>query len=148
MSNRKYQYKWKVVKVNDSAMPTVKIDASNAAYEILKPEYEKLDEFREHFLITGLDRANNVIGTIVASSGGLHGTVVDVRIIMKHLIEMLACGVILSHNHPSGNLKPSNADDRITNQIREACKIMEVNLLDHLIVTANNFYSYADNGKM
>lgn len=148
MSNRKFQYQYKVVKQWETQEPTTQLSTSQDAYSEIKRKFSELDDFREHFLIMGLDRANKVIGTVVLSSGGLHGTVVDVRVMFKHLIEMFACGVIAVHNHPSGNLKPSVGDDKITQQIRDAGKVLDILLLDHLIYSPNGYYSYADSGKL
>jgi DNA repair protein RadC len=82
----------------------------------------------------------------MVSRGGVSGTVADVKIIMKLAIERLASGIILSHNHPSGNLKPSQADLNLTQKVKEASKFMDVALLDHLILADNAYYSFADEG--
>lgn len=100
----------------------------------------------EEFWILFLNRSNKVISRIRISQGGVSGTVTDVRIIMKKAIELLASGIIVCHNHPSGNLNPSESDTKITQKIKEAGNIMDVQLLDHLIVTDKSYYSFADNG--
>jgi len=148
MSNRKYQYQYKVVKMWETQEPTTQVQSSTNAYKELKKTFSKLDDFREHMVVMGLDRANKVIGTIVLTSGGIHGTVIDVRILYKHMVEMLACGCILAHNHPSGNTNPSVNDDKITRQVLESGQMLDVLLLDHIIYTPNSFYSYADAGKL
>lgn len=147
MSNRKYEYKWKVVKVKGFQEPTTKVQSSQDAYEYAKPKFLELDTFREHFMIIALDRANNTIGNKIISSGGRSGTVVDVMIIAKYLTEMMAHGLIMVHNHPSGNIKPSINDDKITLQVRDAIKLLDCLLLDHLIL-GDGYYSYADEGKL
>ncbi len=93
-----------------------------------------------------LNRANLVIKKELISRGGVAGTVVDTKIIFKTAIGNHASSIIVCHNHPSGNLKPSEADIKITKNIKEAGKIMEIPLLDHLIITDNGFYSFADEG--
>ena len=80
--------------------------------------------------------------------GGISGTVADVRVILKLGIENLASGIILAHNHPSGNLAPSNADISLTHKVKESAKLMDINVLDHLIVTDTAYYSFADKGKI
>jgi DNA repair protein RadC len=100
----------------------------------------------EEFWILFLNRSNKVINRIRISQGGVSGTVTDVRIIMKKAIELLASGIIVCHNHPSGNLNPSESDTKITQKIKEAGNIMDIQLLDHLIVTDKSYYSFADNG--
>ena len=148
MSNRKYEYHWKMVKVQEGRVPTTKISSSQSFYNYIKPKFESLDEFREHFIMVALDRSNHTIGYKVVSSGGIHGTVVDVRIIAKYLTEMMASASILVHNHPSGNLKPSAQDDEIMRNIKKALKLMDVLILDSIIVSPDSFYSYADQGRI
>jgi len=80
------------------------------------------------------------------SQGGISGTVTDVRIIMKKAVEFLASAIIVCHNHPSGNLNPSDADSKITGKIKEAGSIMDIQLLDHIIISGKDYYSFADNG--
>ena len=89
-----------------------------------------------------------VIKKELISRGGVSGTVVDTKIIFKAAVENYACSIIVCHNHPSGNLKPSEADIRITKNIKDAGKLMEIPLLDHLIITENGFYSFGDEGMM
>jgi DNA repair protein RadC len=100
----------------------------------------------EEFWILFLNRSNRVIGRMKLSQGGVSGTVTDVRMIMKKAIEYLASGIIVCHNHPSGNLNPSEADSKITQKIKEAGSLMDIQLLDHLIISDKDYYSFADNG--
>jgi DNA repair protein RadC len=100
----------------------------------------------EEFWILFLNRSNRVINRMRLSQGGVSGTVTDVRLVMKRAIEYLASGIIVCHNHPSGNLNPSESDTKITQKIREAGAIMDIQLLDHLIITDKDYYSFADNG--
>ena len=93
-----------------------------------------------------LNRANKVISKYRISQGGVSGTVIVVKLIMKTAIENLASSIILCHNHPSGNKEPSDADNEITKKLKEAGNLMDIPVLDHIIVAGNQFYSYADAG--
>lgn len=123
-----------------------KITSSKDVFDILNPILIDLP-FEEFWLLI-LNRANLVIKKEMISRGGVSGTVVDTKIIFKAAIENYASSIIICHNHPSGNLKPSEADIRITKNIKEAGKLMEIPLLDHLIVAENGFYSFADEGML
>jgi DNA repair protein RadC len=104
------------------------------------------DIMHEEFWILFLNRSNKVITQMKLSQGGLSGTVTDVRMIMKKAVECLASGIIVCHNHPSGNLNPSESDSKITQKIKEAGNLMDIQLLDHLIISDKDYYSFADNG--
>ena len=121
-----------------------RITTSKDVYDIMKPIL--LDLPHEEFWLLMLNRANLVVKKELISRGGVSGTVVDTKIIFKAAVENYACSIIICHNHPSGNRKPSDADIRITKNIKEAGKLMEIPLLDHLIVAENGFYSFADEG--
>ena len=121
-----------------------KIITSKDAYEIMKPSM--MDLPHEEFWLLMLNRANLVTKKELISRGGVSGTVVDTKIIFKTAIVNYASSIIICHNHPSGNLKPSEADIKITKNIKDAGKIMEIPLLDHLIITDNGFYSFTDEG--
>ena len=123
-----------------------KISVSKDVYDIMQPVL--LDLPHEEFWLLILNRANLVIKKELISRGGVSGTVVDTKIIFKAAIENYACSIVICHNHPSGNLKPSEADIRITKNIKDAGKLMEIPLLDHLIITENGFYSFLDEGMM
>jgi DNA repair protein RadC len=123
-----------------------KITSSKDVFDILNPILIDLP-FEEFWLLI-LNRANLVIKKEMISRGGVSGTVVDTKIIFKVAIENYASSIIICHNHPSGNLKPSEADIRITKNIKEAGKLMEIPLLDHLIVAETGFYSFADEGML
>ena len=124
-----------------------KIVTSNEAYEILKKIYPNL-EHREYFYMLCLNRNNKVLGYSLISMGGLSSTVVDVRIIFQTALKASACSIILSHNHPSGNLTPSEADKDINKKIKEAGRLLDIPVLDHLILTPETFLSFADEGLM
>lgn len=104
------------------------------------------DLVHEEFWILFLNRSNKVINRMKLSQGGISGTVTDVRIIMKKAIEYLASGIIVCHNHPSGNLNPSDSDSKITQKIKEAGILMDIQLLDHIIIADKDYFSFADNG--
>ncbi|MDA0194711.1 MAG: DNA repair protein RadC [Bacteroidetes bacterium] len=121
-----------------------KINSPADVYEIIKPEL--LDNKKEEFWILLLNRANVVIRKIQISSGGVAGTAVDPKLIFKHALDHLASGVILIHNHPSGNLKPSEADIKLTKKIDQAGKFLDIDILDHLIFIDTGYYSFKDEG--
>jgi DNA repair protein RadC len=122
------------------------VTCSKDAYDILLPLFEDLKH--EEFWVLLLNRANKVVRKEKISTGGVAGTIVDNKIILKLAIETLASGMVLAHNHPSGNLKPSQADVNLTKQIKQAAQLLEVNLVDHLIVTDHGYYSFADEGML
>lgn len=104
------------------------------------------DYSHEVFAVLFLNQGNRIIDYKIISSGGISGTVVDSRIILKTALELGATAIILCHNHPSGNLKPSNADTSITQKIKAAALLMDIKLMDHIIVSNEGFYSFADDG--
>lgn len=122
----------------------IRIGGSQDVYTLFQPVLSDL--VHEEFWILLLNRANRVIDNIRISQGGISGTVIDVRIILKHALDRLASGIILCHNHPSGNLKPSDADMKITSKIRDSCRTMDLHLLDHLIIADNSYFSFSDEG--
>ncbi len=115
-------------------------------FEYFNPEFENLNH--EEFWIILLRRNLSIIKKERISIGGLHGTVVDVTKIMKQAVENEASSLVLAHNHPSGNLSPSSQDLDITKKIVDACKIFGISVLDHLIITDQGFYSFADEGQL
>lgn len=122
------------------------IKSSNDVYTIFHPLLSDLKY--EEFWLTYLNRSNRIISRHKISQGGISGTITDVRLIMKKALELLASSIIICHNHPSGNKEPSEADKRITAKIKEASAYFDISLLDHLIVTDNGYYSFADNGNI
>ncbi len=121
-----------------------KITSSKDAFELLMGDL--MDLPREEFWVLLLNRAHRVIKKKRVSEGGVSGTVADPKIIYKLALEELASGIIVAHNHPSGNLTASQSDIDLTRKLKEAGKVMEVQLLDHLIVAGKNYYSFADEG--
>lgn len=121
------------------------IKSSADIYELMHPVLSDLRH--EEMWILLLNKANKVIKKIQQSKGGLSGTVVDIRMIMKEALDSLACAMILCHNHPSGNTNPSSQDDEVTFRLKKAGEIMEIRLLDHIIIGDNSYYSYSDNAR-
>lgn len=105
-------------------------------------------KLQETFAVLFLNRANRIIALETISEGGITGTVVDIRIIMKKAVLHDAVSIVLCHNHPSGNLQPSRADESITYKIKEAAALFDIRLLDHIIVSVDGHYSFADDGKI
>ncbi len=121
-----------------------RITCSRDAYNELIPHL--MDKPHEEFWILLLNRANEVLRPVQISAGGVSGTVADTRIIFKHAIEHLASAIILCHNHPSGNLTPSQADKDLTRKLKDAGRLLEIPVLDHLIFTDKAYLSFADEG--
>lgn len=126
----------------EEGIEKVKITTSKDVYEHFHGAIGDLAY--EEFWILLLDRANKVIGRYKISQGGVSGTVADPKIIFKHAVEQLASSIVLCHNHPSGNLKPSEADIKLTKKLKEAGKHLDIPILDHIIVTEAGYYSFAD----
>jgi DNA repair protein RadC len=133
-------------KKTPSNFEKVKIVSSKDAFKVIKQFYfDDIDIF-ESFFILCLNRNNQTIAYAKISQGGVNGTVVDIKLIAKYAIDCLASGVILAHNHPSGNLKPSNEDLAITKKVKEGLKILDIQVLDHIILTSQGYLSFGDGG--
>ncbi|MBJ7881678.1 RadC family protein [Gelidibacter salicanalis] len=128
----------------EEALQHYKIESSQSVFELMQPIIGELPH--EEFWIIYLNNSNKVIQKIQLSKGGITGTLVDVRLVLKTAIEVGAVGIILAHNHPSGTLKPSEADKQITQKLKHAGNSLDIKILDHLIITENAFYSFADEG--
>jgi DNA repair protein RadC len=126
----------------------VTITTSNDAYTILKHLWSDKMEYIEQFVVILLSRSNKALGWVKVATGGTSGCHVDTKVVYQAALIMNASGLILSHNHPSGNLKPSEADILITKKLKEAGKLLEIAVLDHLIITYDGYYSFADEGNM
>lgn len=122
----------------------VRITSSNDIYQLIKPEL--MDLQKEEFWIILLNRANRLIKKEQISSGGVSGTVADPKIIFKAALEQYASSIILVHNHPSGNLKPSQADINLTKKMKDAGVLLEIPILDHIIFSNEGYLSFADEG--
>lgn len=133
------------LKENISLEKLPKITTSKEAYNVIREYFDK-DTFymQEEFIAVYLNINNRVIGHQRISKGGISSTVVDARLILSTAIKCLASSVIITHNHPSGNTNPSQADIKLTNKIKEAGKFLDITLLDHLIITDESYLSFAD----
>ncbi len=125
--------------------PKIKITSVDKAYQLLLNSWD-LDtiELQEEFKVLLLNRANEVLGIYPLSKGGITGTVVDSRLIFAVALKCNATAIILAHNHPSGNLKPSNNDITITNSIKKCADFLEITLIDHIIMTKNCYFSFSN----
>ncbi len=121
-----------------------KITCSRDIFNVMHPIIGELSH--EEFWIVFLNNANKVIGKQQLSKGGITATVVDVRLLFKRVLEVGATSIIIAHNHPSGTLKPSLQDHKITEKLKNAGQLLDVKVLDHLIITAKDYYSFADEG--
>jgi len=128
------------------ASRTQKISSSKEVADLFIPDLTDLTY--EEFWILLLNRANAVIGKHQISKGGVTGTVVDPKVVFKKAVDCMASGIILCHNHPSGNLSPSDADISLTRKISDAGRLLDIQVLDHLIIAGEKYYSFADEGKM
>lgn len=136
-----------IYKSKVKASERTQITASKDAFEVLLQVWEEGKiEFVEQFKVLFLNRANKVLGIFQVSTGGVTGTIADPRLIFVAAIKANACSLILSHNHPSGSLKPSRADEELTQKIKRAGEFLDIKVLDHLIVSREGYYSFADEG--
>jgi DNA repair protein RadC len=126
------------------ALERTTVTSSKDVADLLQQEFG--DYRHEIFLVLFLNRANKVKHKEIISSGGLTGTVADPRIIMRKALEQDAVALILCHNHPSGNLYPSKTDEELTKKIKDAALLLDIRLLDHLIVSQDGYFSFADKG--
>jgi len=138
-----------IYKKKESTANAKKIDTSKIAFDILFSLWDKNKiDYVEHFYVLYLNRANKIIGSILLSTGGCVGTVVDVKVLIQGALLSNAQAIIIAHNHPSGSLIPSNMDLDITSRIKTACSYFEIGLLDHLIIADNQYYSFKDEGRL
>lgn len=121
-----------------------KIQSSRSVHELLKNVIGDYMEYKEFFYVVLLNNSNHVLGISKISEGGITGTLVDIRILFQTALKSHAVAIILAHNHPSGTLKPSQADIQLTKKIVEGGKTLDIKVLDHVILTKENFFSFAD----
>ena len=132
-------------KVKASNRPV--IASSKDAYGVLKQSWdENKIEFVEQFKVMFLNKANKVLGIYDVSTGGISGTVADPRVIFAAALKCNCCSILLSHNHPSGNLKPSRQDEELTQKIKQGGQLLDIKILDHIIITNESYFSFADEG--
>jgi len=137
-----------IYKSKVKASDRMKITCSKDAHKIFLDNWNPDTlEYVEEFKILLMNRSNSVLGILEISKGGISGTVTDVRVVFQAAIKGNASGIICAHNHPSSNINPSESDNKITQKLKEAGVLLDIQLLDHLIIsTEGDYYSYADNG--
>ncbi len=141
----------KIAEIQISYIPNFqadyKIENSRKSFELMLNDWnENTLQMQEEVKLLLLNRSNKVLGVYCLAKGGISGCIVDVRIILSVALKSLATGIILVHNHPSGNLKPSQDDLKITQKLKESCKLLDITLLDHLIITKDSYFSFVDEG--
>jgi DNA repair protein RadC len=153
MESTQQNKQWQVAEIQLSYKSNVKpslrpkISSSRDAHEVLKRVWnDSVIELCEQFKVIFTNRANKVLGVFEVSTGGIAGTVADPKLIFVAALKAGATGLILSHNHPSGNLTPSHADIELTRKIKQGGQLLEIQLLDHIIITSEGYYSFADEG--
>lgn len=126
----------------EEAIEKKQVTSSSSVFELMQPIIGELSH--EEFWIVYLNNSNKVLKKIQLSKGGIIGTLVDVRLVLKAALQIGAVGLILTHNHPSGSLKPSQADKKITQKLKIASETIDIKVLDHLIITEKAYFSFAD----
>lgn len=144
---------YKVGEVELSYKPSFKnlhkVVSSEDAYKYLLPTYkEGTICYKEYFKVLFLNQASQVLGYTLISEGGITDTTVDVRVILQAALLTNSVALVLAHNHPSGNLKPSQEDIKITKQVKDAAQLMRITVIDHLILTDTGYYSFSDEGQL
>ena len=129
-----------------SRLPKVSVTSSRVVYEFVRPVFEDCMETNERMVMIVLNQANNVMGYKIISEGGMTGTLVDVRLCLRYTLQSGGVAAIFVHNHPSGALKPSQSDKTITKKLKESFALMDLQVLDHLIITEDSYLSFADEG--
>ena len=132
---------------NNTRKKKLKVKSSENIFELMVRNWEQI-EYRESFKILLLDISNQVLGINTVSIGGISKSIVDIKMILQGALLANASAIVAVHNHPSGNVRPSSVDDTITLRIKQATEIMDISLLDHLIITKDEYYSYADEDKL
>jgi len=135
------------LRMKNSGISKCKISSSRDVADFFRQIFdsETLEIYESMFAVF-LNRANNTIGFFRVSQGGLSGTVIDIRLILKIALESLAHSIIICHNHPSGNVQPSEADKQITLKLKQAASLMDIQILDHVVLTAVSYFSFCDEG--
>jgi DNA repair protein RadC len=129
------------------ASERIQVKSSHDAEKAFRLVFPDL-EYREYFYVMLLNRANKILGTFQVSSGGITGTVVDPRLVFQSALKANATSIIIAHNHPSGQLTASQADKDLTKKLKDGGAVLDIPVLDHLIITESNYYSFADDGIM
>lgn len=137
------------VSYQPAGKPIHKISCSKDAFNILINYYpQETIHLMERSVVLYLNNANKVIGVYKVSDGGATSTIIDVRIVLGIALKLTAKGIIISHNHPSGETQPSGADKTVTKKLKDACALMDINFCDHIIVTAESYHSFCDQGEI
>ena len=131
---------------NPKGLERPSVRTSSCAHELLRAAFDPYMELQETFVVLLLDRGNSAKGWYRTSTGGLHGTVADPKLIFAVALKTLSSAIVLAHNHPSGQLRPSEEDIRLTRKMVEAGKLLDITVHDHLILTTGGYYSFSDNG--
>lgn len=136
------------VRYRRAATKRVKVTSASEVVTFMREHFYDQEEIesREKFMVMFIDRANNIFAWECVSEGGLSGTVADPRLIFRSALMSACCNIILAHNHPSGNNQPSASDVQLTKKIVQAGEVLEITVLDHVIVTTESFYSFAEEG--
>lgn len=134
-------------RIKASERPQIK--SSKEAYNLLRSTWDQGKiEYFEQFKILFLNHSFKVLGLYEMSSGGITGTIVDLRMIFSAALKANATSIMIAHNHPSGNTRPSDADKHMTAKIRQAGELLDIKLMDHIIITSESYYSFIDNGAL
>lgn len=146
---KKYKFPKIKVKVSVTKGDKVTITSPEKMVEVMRSIFDAdTIMWTEEVIMVCLNRANDVVGYYRVSSGGFSGTVLDPRVVMTIALNNASSSIILAHNHPSGNLKPSEGDISITDKIKNACAFFDMKLLDHLIITDESYYSFNESGRL
>lgn len=146
---KKYKFPKIKVKVSVTKGDKVTITSPEKMVEVMRSIFDAdTIMWTEEVIMVCLNRANDVVGYYRVSSGGFSGTVLDPRVVMTIALQNASSSIILAHNHPSGNLKPSEGDISITEKIKNACAFFDMKLLDHIIITDENYYSFNESGRL
>ncbi len=136
------------VRYKRAATKRVKVKSASEVVEFMREHFYDQEEIesREKFVVMFIDRANNIFAWETVSEGGMSGTVADPRIIFRSALMSACCSIVIAHNHPSNTNQPSASDIQLTKNIVEAGKVLEITVLDHVIITTDSFYSFAEEG--
>ena len=135
------------VSYSNNRSDRLKISNSKQSYDVLRACWsDSTIELQEEFKVLMLNRCNQILGVYPLSKGGVSATVVDAKLVFSVALKCNASSIIIAHNHPSGNLKPSEVDKALTQKLKKAGEYLDIVLLDHLIITKDDFYSFSDNG--
>jgi DNA repair protein RadC len=135
------------ISYSNSNQGKLKVTKSKDGFDVLLNSWNKNTiELQEEFKILLLNRSNTILGVYSMSKGGVSGTIVDAKLVFSAALKCNASSIIIAHNHPSGNVTPSEADKQITQKLKKAGGYLDIVVLDHLIITKDDFYSFSDNG--